>query len=189
MLDLCNIVLDVEVDASNRGCELLDCGISFFIPAVSDKPPWALRRRPYTSKDQWSPCPLDRDWDPPRPWVLERLAASQYTSGDQLARNPADVDVGRQIRTQHLWGDVASVPGCLSAGCTLRLGLVFLRDCECLEDAPGETEENAPCSDHADVLSKEVDEVESNRERQCAVHGLLVAKPFRNVAISPETDD
>jgi hypothetical protein len=69
------------------------------------------------------------------------------------------------------------------------IGHGFIRDGKCLEHAPRQTQKYAPRSDHADILGKKVDEVESDRERQCAVHGLLVAKPFRNVAVSPETNN
>jgi hypothetical protein len=87
----------------NRGGESLQCFPGVLVSASSDKPPRGVGRERDSNDQRYGPHPLQGVWDPVGPLIGATQEPSQRSGCHELAKSPAEIDPGSQIRSQHNW--------------------------------------------------------------------------------------
>ncbi len=143
-----------------------------FVAVLADQPPGALGGEPDANEDGDWPGPLDGKGDAVGPFVCAGLEALEDARGDELAEDPAEVDIGGQVCAD---GDGADLGG--------------VGDSEGLVHAQRNPHEQLASDEGADVGCEEEDEDEAHGGRETGHQGAAVSKALRDDAVDEEADD
>ena len=124
--------------------EATEGAFGFLEAAVADEPPGGFGGEENADEERDGPHPLQGEGDAVAPFggVVEHT--SEDAGANELAEDPAEINVGGEVRAESDRGDFSGVGGC-----------------DGLEDAPRETTEDLADEQHLDIDGEEGDEDEA----------------------------
>ncbi len=165
-------LVGVEFDARVPICQAGERFLCVFEAALANEPPGRLGREPDADNQRDRPDPLQGKGDLVAPLVVASEHGAQHARGDELANDPAQVDIGRQVGAKMSRAHLGCVGG--------RQGL---------EDAPRDTDENLSDEQLDQALGEEDDEDEADAGSQGADQGLAVSEAVGDDTVGEEAED
>ncbi|KAI6767711.1 hypothetical protein HG530_005720 [Fusarium avenaceum] len=146
-----NGLVGVEVAGAVAGGKALERDLGILEATLADEPPRGLGGKVNSDDERDGPHPLKCKGDLVSPHVIASDHGTEDTRGDELAEDPAEVDVGGQVGSEVGRADFRGVGGG-----------------EGLEDSPGNTDEDLSNEELNKRLREEDDEDEADASNESA---------------------
>lgn len=140
--------------------------------ALANKPPGRLGGEPDSDYQGNRPHPLQGKGNLVSPLVVACNHASEHARGNELTKDPAEVDVGGEVGSEMSRADLRGIGGGQS-----------------LEDTPRDADQDLADQELDQSLGEEDDEDEADAAAKCANERLAIAESICDDAVDEETQD
>jgi hypothetical protein len=161
-----------EVDIAVADGETLERSLGLFDAAATDEPPGRFGSKVDSDDERNRPHPLQSKGNLVPELIIAGDHGTENTRGDELAENPAEVDVGSEISAEVGRADLRGVGGG-----------------EGLEDTPGNTDKDLSNEKLNQRLGEEDDEDEANAANESTDQGLAITEAISDDTVEEKTDD
>lgn len=165
-------LIGLEVDVAVADSETLEGSLGLFDAAATNEPPGRLGSEVDSDDERNRPHPLQSKGNLVSQLVSASDHSAENTRGDELAENPAKVDVGGEIGAEMGRADFGGVGSS-----------------EGLEDTPGNTDKDLSNEKLNQSLGEEDDEDETDAADQSTDESLAITEAISNDTVDEETDD
>lgn len=167
-----NRLVGVEGFRAVSGSQSLERFLGLVDAALANKPPGRLGSEPDSDHQGNRPHPLEGKGNLVSPLVVAGNHGSEHGGGNELAKDPAEVDIGGEVGSEMGRADLGGIGGGQS-----------------LEDTPRDADEDLADQELDQRLGEEDDEDEADAAAKGANEGLAIAESVCDDAVDEETQD